>query len=124
MRAHVIHWRKSETGGNVLSGGQDRIPHPHSHTHPLTHTPALLHVHQQVQDRVGIVNDVFALASAGYCSTTHALELLSYYKGEDDTTVWTDIVKNLANLASVMYKEDQVCVCVYAACVCVWGLGV
>lgn len=57
---------------------------------------------------MGIVNDVFALASAGYCSTTYALEILAYYAKEDDTTVWTDIVKNLAQLSSVMYKEDEV----------------
>lgn len=57
---------------------------------------------------MGIVNDVFALASAGYGSTANALEILSYYKAEDDTTVWTDIVKNLAQLSSVMYKEDEV----------------
>lgn len=62
-----------------------------------------------VQDRVGIVNDVFALASAGYCSTTHALEILTYYRNEDDTTVWTDITKNLAQLSSVMYREDEAC---------------
>ncbi|KNC84831.1 hypothetical protein SARC_02972 [Sphaeroforma arctica JP610] len=60
-----------------------------------------------VSDRTGIVNDMFALASAGYMSTTDALQVLSAYKDEDDTTVWAEIIENLGWLSSVWYAEDE-----------------
>ncbi|KNC85566.1 hypothetical protein SARC_02255 [Sphaeroforma arctica JP610] len=54
-----------------------------------------------VADRTGIVNDMFALASAGYTNTTDALQVLSAYTEEDDTTVWTEIIESLDWLSSV-----------------------
>ena len=68
---------------------------------------AILNKEISVKDRVGIINDAFALAFAGYCSTVTALELLPYYKNEDSPIVLADIVANLGQLASVLYKEDK-----------------
>lgn len=59
-------------------------------------------------DRLGIENDMFSLASAGYSSTTNFLELLQGYEQEDNYTVWSDIDSNLSNLAVIMQNTDAV----------------
>ncbi|KJE96694.1 aminopeptidase puromycin sensitive [Capsaspora owczarzaki ATCC 30864] len=58
-------------------------------------------------DRVGLVNDAFALASAGYGSTAQALALLANYKGETAYTVWEDILGSLRALSSTWYREPE-----------------
>lgn len=58
-------------------------------------------------DRVGVVNDAFAIASAGYAPTTQALTLLSNYSNETAYTVWEDIISWLRTLSSTWYKEPE-----------------
>eukprot|EP00123_Amoebidium_parasiticum_P017500 comp23874_c0_seq1/m.41878 comp23874_c0_seq1/g.41878 ORF comp23874_c0_seq1/g.41878 comp23874_c0_seq1/m.41878 type:complete len:864 (-) comp23874_c0_seq1:481-3072(-) len=60
-----------------------------------------------VTDRVGIIGDAFALAAAGYSTTTEALSLLEYFKGEGDYTVWCDVVDSIKKVKGVWYTEDE-----------------
>jgi len=57
-------------------------------------------------DRLGIENDLFALAVAGYTSTVDFLKLLSGYVEEGDYTVWSDLVSNLSQLGVIMQCTD------------------
>jgi len=57
-------------------------------------------------DRLGIENDLFALAVAGYTSTTDFLRLLSGYQEEADYIVWSDLISNLSQLGIIMQYTD------------------
>ena len=46
-------------------------------------------------DRLGLENDAFALARAGYLGAPRALSLAMAYRGETDCTVWSDLTENL-----------------------------
>lgn len=58
-------------------------------------------------DRLGIENDMFSLAAAGFSSTTNFLDLLSGYQQEENYTVWNDIDCNLGHLAIIMQNTDS-----------------
>jgi len=49
----------------------------------------------QAADRLGLVEDVFALAFSGMLPLSQALELASHYQNEDDYTVWFNLQGNL-----------------------------
>lgn len=57
-------------------------------------------------DRLGLINDSFALSRAGLSDTTKTLELLSAYKEEDNYTVWRDISTELSGLDNILCKES------------------
>ncbi|KAK3263827.1 hypothetical protein CYMTET_27394 [Cymbomonas tetramitiformis] len=57
-----------------------------------------------VADRVGIVGDAFALASAGYSSSAKALALLQHYHAEDSYVVWSEIASGMSSLMSTWYE--------------------
>src|SRR5690606_34402305 len=57
-------------------------------------------------DRLGILGDVFEAAKAGYTDTDDALQLLEYYKGEDNLAVWDVIASNIAETRLVLGEED------------------
>ncbi len=56
-------------------------------------------------DRLGILSDVFEAAKAGYTSSTDALNLLHYYKDEDNNAVWDVIAGGLGSIRTVMDDE-------------------
>jgi len=56
-------------------------------------------------DRVGLVNDAFALAYSGNSSTSQALSLLLAFGGEENSVVWEEISSSLSNLRSVYYEQ-------------------
>ena len=51
-----------------------------------------------VSDRIGLLDDVFALAKAGYYNLKVLLKFLSAYKNETDRQVWETILRILAEL--------------------------
>ncbi|XP_066588195.1 puromycin-sensitive aminopeptidase [Prorops nasuta] len=61
-------------------------------------------------DRLGLLDDLFAMVQAGHASTTEVLELLSVFKQEDNFTVWCSIFNILVKigvLASHLDKEEE-----------------
>ncbi|KAI9209573.1 peptidase family M1-domain-containing protein [Polychytrium aggregatum] len=58
-------------------------------------------------DRVGVVNDAFALAKAGYASTTVALEVLTGYDAEQNFVVLDEIHTHLAGLRNAFYLQPE-----------------
>jgi len=56
-------------------------------------------------DRIGLLNDAFALARADFIKTRSALELLEAYKSEDNYNVWREIERSL-NLSGKLISAD------------------
>lgn len=57
-------------------------------------------------DRLGLLDDLFALIQAGKVSTIEALKLLDAYRSEDNYTVWQAICTNLAKLQLLLSHTD------------------
>jgi aminopeptidase N len=60
-----------------------------------------------VEDRLGLLIDVFACASSGVVPTSGALELIKAYKDEEEYIVLNEIAMNLANLESIWYNDSK-----------------
>lgn len=58
-------------------------------------------------DRLGIENDLFALAGAGETSAVDFLKLTLGYVDEMDYTVWNDLVGNIRQLALIMQSSEN-----------------
>ncbi|OFW00513.1 MAG: hypothetical protein A3G20_08495 [Acidobacteria bacterium RIFCSPLOWO2_12_FULL_59_11] len=56
-------------------------------------------------DRLGMLDDAFALARAGYLKTSTALQILEAYQSEADFSVWTAIASVLASLDNLLARE-------------------
>lgn len=56
-------------------------------------------------DRLGLINDSFALSRAGLSDASKTLKLLSAYKEEDNYTVWRDLATQLDDLDNILYGE-------------------
>lgn len=59
------------------------------------------------RDRLGLENDAFALARAGYLDASRPLALAPAYRNETDYTVWADLSENLR--AYDVLLSDQRC---------------
>ena len=53
-------------------------------------------------DRLGLVDDLFALVQAGQTSTVDALILLEAFANEDQYTVWNRVCSALAKLSQLL----------------------
>lgn len=62
--------------------------------------------HLSSLDRLGILDDVFETAKAGYIHTIDALNFLSVFRNEQDYAVWDVIATSLGSIKSVMDSED------------------
>ena len=56
-------------------------------------------------DRLGLQNDAYALAKAGYAPMTRFLSLAQAYTNETNPSVWEDISANLGGLNSLLSNE-------------------
>ena len=56
-------------------------------------------------DRLGLIDDAFALARAGYLRTSAALTALNAYAEETDFSVWTAIAAILASVNNLLSRE-------------------
>eukprot|EP01100_Stratorugosa_tubuloviscum_P002329 TRINITY_DN1544_c0_g2_i1.p1 TRINITY_DN1544_c0_g2~~TRINITY_DN1544_c0_g2_i1.p1 ORF type:complete len:897 (+),score=492.54 TRINITY_DN1544_c0_g2_i1:157-2847(+) len=57
-------------------------------------------------DRLGIQNDAFALAKAGFQSTTQALDLAKSYSIERNYAVFLDLLYNIADLRVLLQPDE------------------
>lgn len=61
-------------------------------------------------DRLGLLDDLFAMVQAGHASTVEVLELMRAFQREDNFTVWSSIVNTLSKigvLVSHLEFEDS-----------------
>ena len=58
-----------------------------------------------VKDRLGLARDVFALAEAGYISTTVALDFSLAYKNETEYIVWSELASGIGKVYTLMGNE-------------------
>eukprot|EP01098_Paradermamoeba_levis_P005049 TRINITY_DN2145_c0_g1_i1.p1 TRINITY_DN2145_c0_g1~~TRINITY_DN2145_c0_g1_i1.p1 ORF type:complete len:871 (-),score=296.37 TRINITY_DN2145_c0_g1_i1:122-2734(-) len=66
------------------------------------------HIHSlSTLDRLGILNDAFALVQSGYLSTPQFLELVEFYsKFEDDYAVLSSLISNLSHVRLLIDQSD------------------
>lgn len=53
-------------------------------------------------DRLGLIDDLFALVQAGQSSTVEALSLLEAFANEDQYTVWNRVCSALGKLSHLL----------------------
>ena len=58
-------------------------------------------------DRLGLIDDVFALVQAGHSSTVEALNLLEAFAHEDQYTVWSRVCGALSKLSQLLAYTDH-----------------
>ncbi|KAK9876801.1 hypothetical protein WA026_015039 [Henosepilachna vigintioctopunctata] len=57
-------------------------------------------------DRLGILNDMFALVQAGHASTVDILKLLNAFEDETEYTVWSSICNIISKLSVLLSHTD------------------
>lgn len=57
-------------------------------------------------DRLGLLDDLFAMVQAGHTSTVEVLKLLQAYEDETDYTVWSSISNILTKLGVLLSHTD------------------
>jgi len=68
--------------------------------------PAVSDMSLPARDRLGLQNDLFALARAGLSSTVDVLKVAQAYKNESNYTVWSDLASNLAGISVLSQYTD------------------
>jgi aminopeptidase N len=68
---------------------------------------AIEHDTLAIEDRLGLLNEVFELAKAGYQSTVDALTFLEGYAHETDVHVWSVISTQLAAIRLLIDVDEQ-----------------
>lgn len=85
----------------------------HSALYRVAYTPrmweqladAIRHHELPEADRLGLLDDAFALSHAGYIKTSDALNLLSAYKNEDSFCVWT-VISGAVGMINSLLRGD------------------
>ncbi|XP_011182080.1 puromycin-sensitive aminopeptidase isoform X2 [Zeugodacus cucurbitae] len=68
--------------------------------------PAVRQMELPPLDRLGLIDDMFAMVQAGQASTAEVLKLIDSYRNETNYTVWTAITNSLANLHILISHTD------------------
>ncbi|XP_028392975.1 puromycin-sensitive aminopeptidase-like [Dendronephthya gigantea] len=71
-----------------------------------TLVPAIKDLSLPPLDRLGVQNDQFALARAGYSSTVNFLTVVDAFTNEPNYTVWNDVSTNLGKLATLLQYTE------------------
>ncbi|XP_071792153.1 puromycin-sensitive aminopeptidase-like [Asterias amurensis] len=58
------------------------------------------------RDRLGLENDLFALAKAGQANTVDVLKVMEAFSNETNYTVWTELATNLGTLSKLLTNTD------------------
>ena len=66
-------------------------------------------------DRIGLLSDAAALSRAGDLDFALYLEVLFAFEGEDDATVWSQVLAQLLGLIKTLRGADDRCAGLYAA---------
>lgn len=93
-------WVKLNTG----SVGVYRVQYTSDMLDPLI--PAIKEQTLPPRDRLGLENDLFALARAGLSSSVDVLKVAEGYVTETDFTVWSDLSVNLSVIANLIQYTD------------------
>ncbi|KAH8375652.1 hypothetical protein KR200_004180 [Drosophila serrata] len=68
--------------------------------------PAVERMELPPLDRLGLIDDMFAMVQAGHASTAEVLALVDSYRNETNYTVWTAITNSLTNLHILISHTD------------------
>ncbi|KAI0730373.1 peptidase family M1-domain-containing protein [Fomitopsis betulina] len=61
-----------------------------------------------IEDRIGLVDDAFALSKAGYADVSSALALADVLRNETEYLVWENIDRNLTLIRSVWWENEEI----------------
>lgn len=102
VKAAANDWIKLNPGTGALY----RVLYPEHMRHCLA--KAIKEVDSRIApaDRIGLLDDAFALARAGYLPTTEALELLESYRNEKNCYVWTVIASAFGAMDYIIDSKD------------------
>ncbi|KAL5290109.1 NPEPPS family protein [Megaselia abdita] len=68
----------------------------------LQFVPAIRDMTLPPLDRLGLIDDAFALVQAGQISTVDVLQLIDAYRNETNFTVWTAITNSLSKMQAIL----------------------
>ncbi|KAK7112907.1 hypothetical protein V1264_012283 [Littorina saxatilis] len=68
--------------------------------------PAIKNKSLPPKDRLGLQNDLYALARAGCCSAVDVLKVTEAYVNEDDFTVWSDLSTSMSSVAVLLQYTE------------------
>lgn len=89
---------------NCGTVGVYRVQYPLEMLEPLI--PAVRNQTIPPRDRLGLENDLFALARAGLGSSIEVMKVAEGYVNEKDFTVWSDLSVNLSTIANMIQYTD------------------
>lgn len=92
---------------NANTMGVYRVAYTHQHLAALAHAAAQHDSVFTAEDRLGLLNDAFTLAQAGYTNTSAALDLLHAWKGERSPLVLQAAALGLGRLASAWWEQPR-----------------
>lgn len=69
--------------------------------------PSIVDLSMPPLDRLGLLNDLFAMVAAGHASTVEAFKLMDAYRNEDNYTVWSSITACIAKLQLLVSDAPQ-----------------
>lgn len=99
------HWDLPSNHNNLKlnqgQGGFYRVAYDPAYLHQLAERTDLAPL-----DRLGILSDAFETAKAGYSTTRGALDLLQYYKDEDNNAVWDVMAGGINGIRGVMDDDS------------------
>ncbi|XP_055385276.1 puromycin-sensitive aminopeptidase [Condylostylus longicornis] len=70
--------------------------------------PAVKSMQLPALDRLGLIDDLFAMVQAGQAKTADALKLIDAYRNETNYTVWSSITNSLCKLQVLLSHTDLV----------------
>lgn len=70
--------------------------------------PAVKSMQLPALDRLGLIDDLFAMVQAGHAKTSDALALIDAYRNETNYTVWSSITNSLCKLQVLLSHTDLV----------------
>ncbi|EIW77439.1 hypothetical protein CONPUDRAFT_84517 [Coniophora puteana RWD-64-598 SS2] len=93
---------------NAGTNGFYRVLYPDERLARITEEAAKGEEMFSLNDRIGLVHDVFALSKAGMMSVSGALNTVNNLRGEMDYIVWDTIASNLSLLHSTWWENTKV----------------
>ncbi|KLO18576.1 hypothetical protein SCHPADRAFT_114733 [Schizopora paradoxa] len=94
---------------NVGTSSYCRVLYPSERLSKLSQQAAAKPPVFPLSDRIGLVHDVFSLASAGHTELSVALDLVHELgKGEEEFLAWEGMRDSVGNLVSLWWEDDTV----------------
>ncbi|MBW0464711.1 hypothetical protein O181_004426 [Austropuccinia psidii MF-1] len=92
---------------NADTCGVYRVNYPAARLRKLGHEISKPLSSFNIADKMGLIQDAFFLAQAGYSSTSSALDILHPLGEEKNHLVWSEIATALDSVSNILWEETQ-----------------